>query len=336
MLKFLLFLVEVIAAAEVFNIIVICVLSIIAIACAVVFVKSIIKISWSIYKSVYYKSDKFNSIKENISVFVTDCNELNAYIETLKNKYIDNMVYDNTPITLNKNIGNWNFAREHIDSYNNSEHVYDCSLSVFKNAREHPFKYICKYFNIQADEETIEYFENMLNDYSSIEQGIVLLQMKYNDLIESHKEDIPYFIRKYDSKQLEYKLNFRKVNISREYIMSYTFRYISAGGNSGQSCTIEFDVDTISSFIEYIYNKINVTRSAKYQRQLMTPRLREYIKERDNYTCCKCGISIRQEPHLLLEIDHIIPIANGGLTEESNLQTLCWRCNRSKGAKIEY
>lgn len=84
MLKFLLFLVEVIAAAEVLNIIVICVLSIIVIACAVIFVKSIIKISWSIYKSVYYKSDKFNSIKKNISAFVTDCNELNEYIETLK------------------------------------------------------------------------------------------------------------------------------------------------------------------------------------------------------------------------------------------------------------
>ena len=38
--------------------------------------------------------------------------------------------------------------------------------------------------------------------------------------------------------------------------------------------------------------------------------------------------------NLLLEVDHIIPIIKGGLTKEDNLQTLCWKCNRSKGAKI--
>ena len=34
------------------------------------------------------------------------------------------------------------------------------------------------------------------------------------------------------------------------------------------------------------------------------------------------------------EIDHIIPVSKGGLTTEDNLQTLCWRCNRSKGNKM--
>ena len=28
-----------------------------------------------------------------------------------------------------------------------------------------------------------------------------------------------------------------------------------------------------------------------------------------------------------------LPVSKGGLTTEDNLQTLCWRCNRSKGAK---
>ena len=43
-----------------------------------------------------------------------------------------------------------------------------------------------------------------------------------------------------------------------------------------------------------------------------------------------------KEPNLLLEIDHIIPVAKGGLTEESNLQTLCWKCNRAKSDKLIY
>lgn len=67
----------------------------------------------------------------------------------------------------------------------------------------------------------------------------------------------------------------------------------------------------------------------------MTTALRKKIMERDNYTCQCCGVSAHSEKHLLLEIDHIIPISKGGLTTEDNLQTLCWKCNRSKGAKIQ-
>ena len=66
------------------------------------------------------------------------------------------------------------------------------------------------------------------------------------------------------------------------------------------------------------------------QRRAMTKELREAIKRRDNYTCRLCGNSIYREPNLLLEIDHIVPVSKGGKTEASNLQTLCWKCNRSK------
>ena len=67
----------------------------------------------------------------------------------------------------------------------------------------------------------------------------------------------------------------------------------------------------------------------------MTSALREKIKQRDNFTCRNCGLSTQQEPNLLLEIDHIIPLSKGGITSEVNLQTLCWKCNRAKGAKVE-
>lgn len=47
------------------------------------------------------------------------------------------------------------------------------------------------------------------------------------------------------------------------------------------------------------------------------------------------GFSTADEKNLLLEIDHIKPLSKGGITAEDNLQTLCWKCNRTKGAKIE-
>ncbi|WP_255585745.1 HNH endonuclease [Tsukamurella strandjordii] len=66
----------------------------------------------------------------------------------------------------------------------------------------------------------------------------------------------------------------------------------------------------------------------------MTSTLRNSIKRRDNYTCQICSLSMATEPNLLLEIDHIIPVSRGGVSTPENLQTLCWRCNRSKSNKM--
>ena len=71
---------------------------------------------------------------------------------------------------------------------------------------------------------------------------------------------------------------------------------------------------------------------AKNQRRLMTPKLRQKIKERDNYTCQICGKYMPDE--VGLHIDHMVPVAKGGKTVPSNLQVLCSKCNSSKGAKL--
>lgn len=49
------------------------------------------------------------------------------------------------------------------------------------------------------------------------------------------------------------------------------------------------------------------------------------IWERDNFTCNRCG------SRKFLTIDHIIPESKGGLSEKSNYQTLCRKCNTKKG-----
>ncbi|MFZ2488419.1 MAG: HNH endonuclease [Anaerolineae bacterium] len=62
-----------------------------------------------------------------------------------------------------------------------------------------------------------------------------------------------------------------------------------------------------------------------YSRRPLTPQKRQRIRERDNNKCVICGSGDR------LEVDHIIPAAIGGTNEDSNLQTLCMKCNRAKG-----
>lgn len=76
------------------------------------------------------------------------------------------------------------------------------------------------------------------------------------------------------------------------------------------------------------------------RRRYVTKAMKQHVLERDNYTCQICGISKGYVDslmpglgdYLLLEVDHIVPVAKGGSgDDESNLQTLCWRCNRKKG-----
>lgn len=50
------------------------------------------------------------------------------------------------------------------------------------------------------------------------------------------------------------------------------------------------------------------------------------VFRRDGDRCLKCG----SEDDLTL--DHVLPRSKGGSNSEKNLQTLCGRCNREKGA----
>lgn len=60
--------------------------------------------------------------------------------------------------------------------------------------------------------------------------------------------------------------------------------------------------------------------------------LRFYVLKRDRFCCVACGRSPATTPGLVLEIDHHIAWSKGGETIEENLKTLCFDCNRGKGA----
>lgn len=71
-------------------------------------------------------------------------------------------------------------------------------------------------------------------------------------------------------------------------------------------------------------------------RAQLTAGMRRAVLRRDNYTCRNPKCRAKKTPfnHLVLEVDHIIPVSKGGRSEMRNLQTLCLACNRRKGDKI--
>jgi HNH endonuclease len=56
------------------------------------------------------------------------------------------------------------------------------------------------------------------------------------------------------------------------------------------------------------------------------------VLARDNWTCCSCGRSSKEEG-ITLEVDHITPRSKGGTDDLDNLQTLCKKCNIGKSNK---
>lgn len=58
-------------------------------------------------------------------------------------------------------------------------------------------------------------------------------------------------------------------------------------------------------------------------------KIRNKVYERDSYACKICGAGDN------LSIDHIIPLADGGLDNIDNMQTLCVKHNLLKGAKYK-
>jgi len=56
-------------------------------------------------------------------------------------------------------------------------------------------------------------------------------------------------------------------------------------------------------------------------------RKKYFVKKINNFTCAKCKNKFSSEE---LELDHIIPIANGGTNDYNNLQPLCIECHLAK------
>lgn len=219
-----------------------------------------------------------------------------------------------------------------ISEYSLNETV-QCSSSVVSGAEKNNAKYILKYSKLTYSAECIRDLD-CCYQYVNYITGF---KVNSDLLIEMMKAKIPRYLFVFIGKEnLRYiiaekcKLDFSAFCID---VPRFEFLYRSPQGRSMKRCIIELSPWFTNELKNIIQEGLNRDNYSKRQRRAMTKDLRDAIKIRDNYTCCKCGNSIYKEPNLLLEIDHIIPISKGGKTEPNNLQTLCWKCNRSKSDK---
>lgn len=275
-------------------------------------------------------------MRADVAALVIEHNEVVSYVAEIRSRGSFELGASSTGqyahLATFENTSAWNNRRDrNVTEY--APHVHNASLQVVRNASIDPIKYLMKYFNIKATQETLADVQRVANDVSRLEEAVGNVRGRETEIVGRIRP--PAFILVRYAAEFWNLVGVHLSPITVPY-PNYKFQYVSAGGNTGQKVDIVLNTLTLDALSETLMQKIRWAKSAAGQRALMTARLRSWIKDRDFHTCQnqRCGISTAMEPHLLLEIDHIVPVSKGGLSVPENLQTLCWRCNRTKGAKL--
>ncbi len=279
----------------------------------------------------YYNSEDFTRLKSTCDSLMSSQREFNEYIDekvkSISGLFGTNIVREDTVIE-----DEYNYIHPYKKSL--TPFTAEVSASVFASAENNPLDYVVKQFysNKSLYPEQIQKLQLLVEELETLKEAKQIIENQKAE-IQQYLSEVPDFIMENDEDGFYSRLGFATIN-ENSLVVAYKFSYTSNAGYSQRSFNVPMTEGTIVALIQKLEDKLTFTAFAKEQRSLMTSKLRQQIKERDKYTCQYCGNSINQEPNLLLEIDHKIPVSKGGLTEESNLQTLCWRCNRTKSDKL--
>ena len=279
----------------------------------------------------YYDSPDFLKIKKTCESLMNSQKEFNDYI---KEKVQSISKLFGTRVVRNETVNDdkYNYIRPYKKTI--TPFTAEVSATVFASAENSPLEYIVKYFypNKQSYPEQIQKLYQLVEELETLRDAKQIIE-NYKSEYQQYLGDVPDFIMENDEDGFYSRLGFAIIDES-VLTVEYKFSYTSAGGMAQRFFTVPMTEETIAELIKVLESKNNESAFKKEQRTLMTQKLRDFIKRRDNYTCRNCGNSTYIEPNLLLEIDHIIPVSKGGRTVEDNLQTLCWKCNRAKSNKI--
>lgn len=143
------------------------------------------------------------------------------------------------------------------------------------------------------------------------------------------------------AKHSDYESSKIRSNIHRiktDYQLILTFSYTSTQGRNHYRNSVTYTYDDIIKGLGIAERELKKRDSFEYTREQerakMTRSMRYDVFVRDKFKCKICGAG--REDGVKLHVDHIYPIAKGGKTIMSNLQTLCEDCNVGKWDKVNW
>lgn len=279
----------------------------------------------------YYESSSFTKLKETCEVLMSTQRDFNEYII----EKVDSVSkLFGTRVVRNETINDDEY--QYIRPYKKTITPFTAEVSstVFASAENNPLEYIIKNFypNKKIYPEQIKNLHLLIEELETLKDAKRIID-NYKLEYQQYMDDVPSYVLENDEDGFYSRLGFANIN-ENVLTVEYKFAYTSGGGMAKRTFTVPMTEETIIELIKALESKLTMSAFTKEQRALMTKKMRDAIKVRDNFTCCTCGNSTHTEPNLLLEIDHIIPVSKGGYTVEDNLQTLCWKCNRAKSNKL--
>lgn len=188
--------------------------------------------------------------------------------------------------------------------------------------------------SVFADEITnrMNAYEELANKLQANQRNWEDYSSFYQELLEQVKTTTPWYVR-FVERELLQRQRLVKPVIDLEFFILMT--YTSPKGRNHYEKKIRYYAKDFLQQIKRSQQYLELVSTQEYlrakERSKMTASMRFNILKRDDYRCQICGAS--QKDGAKLHIDHIVPVANGGKTIESNLHVLCDRCNLGKGTR---
>ena len=231
----------------------------------------------------YYDSADFAKIKETCEVLMSTQREFNEYINE-KVQSISQLFGTRAVRTETTHEDEYNYIRPYKKTI--TPFTAEVSATVFASAENNPLEYIVKYFypHKSSYPEQIQKLYQLVEELETLRDAKQIIE-NYKAEYQQYLGDVPAFIMENDEAGFYSRLGFANIDEST-LTVEYKFAYTSGGGMAQRAFTVPMTEEIIAELIKVLESKLTAGAFAKEQRTLMTKKLREHIKERDNYTCC--------------------------------------------------
>ena len=213
-------------------------------------------IIWKVRKNRYFNSEQLQWLRAQVASVVAEHNDVVNYVAEIRDQGAFELGASSTGqyahLANLENTSAWNNRRDrNVAEY--APHVHNASLQVVRNASMEPIKYLMKYFEIKANQETLADVQRVAEDISRLEEAVGNVQRRESEIVAMINP--PAFILKRYADEFWSLVGVHLSPITVPY-PNYKFQYTSAGGNSSQTVDINLDTPTLDALSETLVQKV--------------------------------------------------------------------------------